>query len=65
VATPPTVKEIEEVLAKIIIKLTKYLERQKIIIKDDNDGGFQNPIPDEDTLSKLQASSATYRPRHA
>ena len=42
-------------------KLTKYLERQKIIIRDDNDGGFQIPIPDEDTLSKLQATSVTYR----
>jgi hypothetical protein len=61
VASPPTVKEIEEVLAKIIHKLTKYLERQKIIIKDDNDGGFQIPIPDDDTLSKLQATSVTYR----
>jgi hypothetical protein len=61
VASPPTVKEIEEVLAKIIQKITKYLERQKIIIRDDNDGGFQIPIPDEDTLSKLQATSVTYR----
>lgn len=61
VATPPTVKEIEQVLTKIIHKLTKYLERQKIIIRDDDDGGFQIPIPDEDTLSKLQASSVTYR----
>ncbi len=61
VATPPTVKEIEEVLTRIIHKITKYLERQKIIIKDDNDGGFQIPIPDEDTLSKPQATSVTYR----
>lgn len=61
VATPPTVKEIEGVLTKIIVKLTKYLEREKIIIKDDSDGGFQIPIPDEDTLSKLQATSVTYR----
>jgi hypothetical protein len=61
VASPPTVKEIEEVLTKIIQKITKYLERQKLIIKDDNDGGFQIPIPDEDTLSKLQATSVTYR----
>ena len=57
----PTVKEIEEVLSKIIVKLTKYLERQKIIIRDVDDGGFQIPIPDEDTLSKLQATSVTYR----
>jgi hypothetical protein len=61
VASPPTVKEIEEVLTKIIHKITKYLERQKIIIRDDNDGEFQIPIPDEDTLSKLQATSVTYR----
>ena len=61
VASPPTVKEIEGVLTKIINKLTKYLERQKIIIRDDDDGGFQIPIPDEDTLSKLQATSVTYR----
>lgn len=60
-ASPPTVKEIEGVLAKIISKLTKYLERQKIIIRDDDNGGFQIPIPDEDTLSKLQAGSVTYR----
>lgn len=61
VASPPTVNEIEEVLTKIISKLTKYLERQKIIIRDDDDGGFQIPIPDEDTLSKVQAGSVTYR----
>lgn len=61
VATAPTVKEIEGVLTKIINKLTKYLERQKIIIRDDDDGGYQIPIPDEDTLSKLQATSVTYR----
>lgn len=60
VASPPTVKEIEEVLSKIISKLTKYMERQKIIIRDSEDG-FQIPIPDEDTLSKLQATSITYR----
>ena len=60
VASPPTIKEIEEVLTKIISKLTKYMERQKIIIRDTEDG-FQIPIPDEDTLSKLQATSVTYR----
>jgi hypothetical protein len=60
VATPPTVKEIEEVLTNIIKKTTKCLERQKIIFKDDNDGGFQMPIPNYDTLSKLQATSVTY-----
>jgi len=39
----------------------KYLERKKIIIRDDNDGGFQIPIPDEDIQSKLQVTSVTYR----
>lgn len=37
------------------------MERQKIIIRDDNNGGFQIPFPDEDTLSKLHATSVTYR----
>ena len=40
VASPPTAKELEEVLTKIISKLTKYMERQKIIIRDDDDDGF-------------------------
>lgn len=39
-ATPPTVKEIEQVLTKIIHKLTKYLGRQKIIIRDDKEFAF-------------------------
>ena len=59
-ADPPTVKEIEEVLAKIIARLTKYLEKQKIIIKD-NEEDLQLPIQEEDTLSKLQQASVTYR----
>jgi len=57
---PPTVMEIDQVLAQIITRLTRYLERLKIIVKDD-EGGFQLEIPDEDTFSKLQASSITYR----
>jgi RNase P protein component len=51
----------EAVLSKIIHKITKYLERQKIIIRDDDDGGFQLPISDEDTIARLQATSVTYR----
>ncbi len=47
-------------LAQIIRRLTKYLERQKIIIKD-NDQDFQLNISEEDTFSRLQASSVTYR----
>ena len=59
-ADPPTVTEIEKVLGKIIKRFTKYLEKQKIIIKD-SDQGIQLEIPEEDTFSKLQASSITYR----
>lgn len=59
-ANPPTLPELDLVLAQIIKRLTKYLERQKIIVKD-NDSEFQLEIPDEDTFSRLQASSVTYR----
>jgi hypothetical protein len=59
-ADPPTLPELEQALKQIITKLTKYLERQKIIVKD-NDQAFQLEIPEEDTFSRLQASSVTYR----
>ena len=59
-ASAPTLAELQEVLLQIIKKITKYLERQKIIIKEENQD-FQLPIDEEDTLSKLQASSVTYR----
>ena len=57
---PPTLSELDQVLNQIINRFTKYLERQKIIIKD-NEESFQLEIPEEDTFSKLQASSITYR----
>lgn len=57
---PPTVPELEQVLTKIICRLTCYLERQQIIVRD-NDSEFQLQIPQEDTFSRLQASSVTYR----
>ena len=57
---PPKVEKLEQVLAKIIHRLTRYLERQQIIVKD-NDSEFQLQIPQEDTFSRLQASSVTYR----
>lgn len=60
VVAPPTVKELEQVLNQIIKRLTRYLERQKIIVKDE-DENFQLAIPEEDVLSRLQASSITYR----
>ena len=60
VCDPPTIAELDLVLNQIIKRLVKYLERQKIIVKD-NDESFQLEIPAEDTFSRLQASSVTYR----
>jgi hypothetical protein len=57
---PPTLPELDKVLGQIIKRLTRYLERQKIIVKD-CDQDFQLEIPEEDTFSRLQASSVTYR----
>ena len=70
----PTLPELGQVLTQIIKRLTKYLERQKIIITatcdsctalhavaKDNDQHFQLNISEEVTFLKLQASSATYR----
>jgi hypothetical protein len=57
---PPTVQELDQVLAQIIKRLTRYLIRQQIIVRD-NDNEFQLEIPVEDTFSRLQASSVTYR----
>ena len=59
-APSPTLAELDKVLNQIIKRFTKYLERQKIIIKD-NEESFQLEISEEDTFSKLQASSITYR----
>ena len=53
---PPSTQELDQVLAQIIKRLVRYLERQKIIVKD-NDSEFQLEIPAEDTFSQLQASS--------
>jgi len=59
-AEPPTLPELEATLAAIIKRLTRYLEKQNIIVKDENQD-FQLEIPDEDTLGRLQQSSVTYR----
>jgi hypothetical protein len=59
-ADPPTKPELDQVLKQIIKRLTNYLEKQKIITKD-SDQDFQLEIPEEDTYSRLQASSITYR----
>ena len=60
VANTPTLSELDKVLNQIIKRFTKYLETQKIIVKDSEES-FQLEIPEEDTFSKLQASSITYR----
>jgi Putative transposase len=57
---PPTVLELDQVTAQIIKRLTRYLIRQQIIVRD-NDNEFQLEIPADDTFSRLQASSVTYR----
>jgi hypothetical protein len=59
-ADPPTLTELDLVLKQIIKRLTRYLEKQKIIVKD-SDQDFQLEIPEEDTYLRLQASSITYR----
>jgi hypothetical protein len=59
-ADPPTIPELDATLAVIIKRLTRYLEKQNIIVKDENQD-FQLEIPDEDTLGRLQQSSVTYR----
>ena len=57
---PPTIQELDEVLKKIIQKVTRYLERQKIIIRDEEDH-LQIHLSDEDAFTQLQASSSVYR----
>jgi hypothetical protein len=56
----PTLPELDHVLSQIIKRVAGYLERKQIIVKD-NDSEFQLEIPAEDTFSRLQASSVTYR----
>ena len=46
-ADPPSIPELEQILGKTIKKLTHYLEKQNIIVKDDTDN-FQIAIPDDD-----------------
>jgi hypothetical protein len=60
-AHPPTTEELDKVLRQFITRLTRYLERQGIIIKDEDAEKFQLPISIEDTFTRLQASSVTYR----
>ena len=55
----PTIQELSKVLNTIIKKLTRYLEKENIIVKDEEH--FQLPISEEDAFSRLQASSVSYR----
>lgn len=55
----PTHKELEQVLEKIIARVTKLLERKGIIVKDEP--SFQLEISDEDSFAKLQAGAVSYR----
>lgn len=57
----PTKPELESILTEIINKITRYLEKSGIIIKDDENKEFQLEIPQEDSLSRLQAAAVTYR----
>lgn len=56
----PSLEELNTLIESIIQKVTKYLEKKKIIIKD-NDQEFQLEIPSEDSFSRLQKASVTYR----
>jgi hypothetical protein len=57
---PPKVRDLELVLAKIIKRIIKHLEKAKIIAKDEH-SHFQYQMPDQEYFSILQASSITYR----
>lgn len=56
----PSLAELNTVLESIIQKVAKYLEKKKIITKD-NDQDLQLEIPSEDSFSRLQKASVTYR----
>ena len=61
-ATPePTRAEIAKVLEKIISRMTKFLERRGIIVKDPGAQGLQIDLSDDDSFAKLQAGAISYR----
>jgi hypothetical protein len=45
----------------LLTRVTRYLERQGLIIKDADHDSFQQPLSDDDLFTRLQASSVTYR----
>ena len=58
-APAPTVKELGQILEKIITKITRLLERKGIIVKEEP--SFQLEISDDDSFAKLQAGAVNYR----
>ena len=54
-AEPPSVAEIQKILQKIIKRLTHYLERQKIIVRDEKQD-IQLAMDDDDALSGRRGS---------
>ncbi|MBK7960083.1 MAG: transposase [Bdellovibrionales bacterium] len=57
---PPTVPELEGLVKTIAHRVAKYLEKNGIIVKDD-DAPLQLNIPMEEGFSHLQAASSSYR----
>jgi hypothetical protein len=55
----PTSAELNTVLNKTIKRITKLLERQGIIVKDDQ--GMQIDLSVDDSFAKLQAGAISYR----
>lgn len=56
----PTRPELNDVLNKIIIRITKLLEKRGIIKRDEDDH-LQINLEEDDALARLQAGAATYR----
>lgn len=56
----PTKPEMDDVLNKIILRITKLLEKKGIIKRDEEDF-LQLNLEEDDALARLQAGAATYR----
>jgi len=57
---PPTKPELNVVLNKIILRITKLLEKKGIIKRDEEDH-LQINLEEDDALARLQAGASTYR----
>ena len=56
---PPSRREVEEVLKKIVLRVLRLMEKRGLLIKDDPSP--QLHLSDDDTFSRLQDGSAHYR----